>query len=126
MAQLLVGGSAFVGVGSFVFFGWLSDRVGRKRPIVIGYALLLALLLPLYQFMGSVANPALYRAAERAPVVVSGPDCSFDPFAKVQPTACGKLLDHFSRRGIAYAKREAATLPETGRASGRERVCKYG
>src|SRR3546814_11150020 len=46
MAQLLVGGSAFVGVGSFVFFGWLSDRVGRKRPIVIGYALLLALLLP--------------------------------------------------------------------------------
>src|SRR3546814_12831296 len=39
MAQLLVGGSAFVGVGSFVFFGWLSDRVGRKRPIVIGYAL---------------------------------------------------------------------------------------
>src|SRR3546814_14738297 len=76
MAQLLVGGSAFVGVGSFVFFGWLSDRVGRKRPIVIGYALLLALLLPLYQFMGSVANPALYRAEERAPVVVSGPDCS--------------------------------------------------
>ncbi|AEG48453.1 General substrate transporter [Sphingobium chlorophenolicum L-1] len=108
VAQLLVGGSAFAGVGSFIFFGWLSDRVGRKKPIVIGYALLLALLLPLYQFMGSVANPALYQAAQRAPVVVSGPDCSFDPFAKVQPTACGKLLDHFSKRGIAYDKREAA------------------
>src|SRR3546814_16250499 len=114
MAQLLVGGSAFVGVGSFVFFGWLSDRVGRKRPIVIGYALLLALLLPLYQFMGSVANPALYRAAERAPVVVSGPDCSFDPFAKVQTTACVTLLDHFSRRGLAYEKREKETPAVTG------------
>ncbi|KKW92712.1 MFS transporter [Sphingobium chungbukense] len=108
MAQLLVGGSAFAGIASFIFFGWLSDRVGRKKPIVIGYALVLLLLMPLYQFMGSTANPALYRAAERAPVVVSGPDCSFHPFAKVQPTACGKLLDHFSKRGIAYEKREAA------------------
>lgn len=109
MAQLLVGGSAFAGVAAFIFFGWLSDRVGRKKPIVIGYALVLLLLMPLYQFMGSVANPALYRAAERAPVIVSGPDCSFDPFAKVQPTVCGKLLDHFSKRGIAYEKRGAAT-----------------
>lgn len=107
VAQLLVGGSAFAGMVSFVFFGWLSDRVGRKKPIVIGYALVLLLLLPLYQFMGSVGNPSLYEAARRAPVLVSGPDCRFDPFAKVQPTACGQLLDHFSKRGIPYEKREA-------------------
>ncbi|MFD1105254.1 MFS transporter [Sphingobium olei] len=108
MAQLLVGGSAFVGIGSFIFFGWLSDRVGRKRPIVIGYALVLLLALPLYQFMGSTANPALEQAARRAPVVVSGPDCRFDPFAKVQPTICGKLLDHFAKRGVPYEKQTGA------------------
>ena len=107
MAQLLVGGSALFGVGSFIFFGWLSDRVGRRKPILIGYALLLA--SPLYQFMGRTANPALTAAAARAPVVVSGPDCRFDPFAKVQPTACGKLLDHLSKRGIPYAKAAAAS-----------------
>jgi MFS family permease len=109
IAQLLVGGSAFVGIGTFIFFGWLSDRVGRRRPILIGYGLVLLLAMPIYQFMGSTANPALEAAAERAPVVVRGPDCRFDPFAKVQPTACGKLLDHFSRRGISYDKQAAAT-----------------
>ena len=107
MAQLLVGGSAFAGMAAFIFFGRLSDRIGRKKPIVIGYALVLLLLMPLYHFMGSTANPALYQAAKRAPVVVSGPNCTFDPFAKVQPTACGKLLDHFSKRGIPYAKAHA-------------------
>lgn len=107
IAQLLVGGSAFVGVGAFIFFGWLSDRVGRRRPIIIGYALVLLLAMPIYQFMGATANPALVTAADRAPVVVRGPDCRFDPFAKVQPTACGKLLDHFSKRGIPYAKQDA-------------------
>ncbi|MBU0775269.1 MAG: MFS transporter, partial [Alphaproteobacteria bacterium] len=59
IAQLLVGGSAFAGMAAFVYFGHLSDRVGRKKPIVIGYALVLLLLMPLYQFMGATANPAL-------------------------------------------------------------------
>ncbi|EZP72296.1 Major facilitator transporter [Sphingomonas paucimobilis] len=102
IAQLLVGGSAFAGMAAFVFFGWLSDRIGRRKPIIVGYALVLLLLIPIYQFMGSMANPALTQAAAKAPVVVRGPDCSFDPFAKVQPTGCGKLLDHFSKRGIPY------------------------
>jgi len=113
IAQLLVGGSAFAGMAAFIFFGWLSDRVGRKKPIIIGYALVLLLLMPLYHFMGSVANPALYQAAERTPVVVAGPDCTFDPFAKVQPSDCGKLLDHFSKRGVPYEKAESSRTAVT-------------
>jgi MFS family permease len=101
-AQLLTGVGAAAGLFWFVFFGRLSDRVGRKKPIVTGYAVTLVLLFPIFWVIGSAANPHLATAAERAPVVVSGPDCSYSPFAKEQKDACGRLLDTFSKKGIAY------------------------
>jgi MFS family permease len=103
-AQLIVGLGALFGLFWFVFFGRLSDRVGRKKPIVIGYALTLFLLFPIFWAMGSAANPDLSRAAERAPVIVSGPHCAYSPFAAKQADACGKLLDYFSKKGVAYTK----------------------
>lgn len=113
-AQLLVGAGAVMSLGSFIFFGWLSDRVGRKKPIVIGYAATLLLLFPLFHVIADAANPGLADAARRAPVVVAGPDCRFDPFATGgQATACGRLLDHFSRRGIQYRTAEAPAAAVT-------------
>ena len=41
---------------------------------------------------------------------MSGPDCGYDPFAAKQADACGKLLDHLSKKGVAYTK---ATTPGT-------------
>lgn len=102
VAETVVGLGAMAGLFWFVFFGWLSDRIGRKKPIVLGYAATLVLLFPLFHLMGSVANPELAEAARRAPVVVSGSDCSYSPFAKEQATDCGKALDMLSKRGVAY------------------------
>jgi MFS family permease len=107
VAQTLVGIGAAAGLFWFVLFGWLSDKVGRKKPIVIGYALTLLLLFPIFKLIGGAANPELSAAGERAPVVVSGPSCGYDPFAKVQAGECGKLLDHFSKKGVAYTTSEA-------------------
>jgi MFS family permease len=101
-AQLITGGSAIIGLGFFLFFGHLSDRIGRKIPIVAGYALTLVLMFPLFWVIGSAANPGLAEAARRAPVVVSGPECRYDPFAAKQADECGQLLDHFSKKGVAY------------------------
>ena len=108
-AQLISGVGALAGVGWFVFFGRLSDRIGRKPPIVVGYVLTLILLFPIFWTIGAAANPGLSRAAARAPVVVAGPHCAYSPFAATQADECGRMLDYFSKKGVAYTKARALT-----------------
>src|SRR3546814_10948639 len=89
-AEIIVGSAAALGMVFFIIAGRLSDRIGRKKPIVWGYVVTLLLLFPCFWWMGSVANPALEAAAERAPVVVTGSKCSFDPFARSEERRVGK------------------------------------
>ena len=82
----MVGIAAGFSMFWFVLFGWLSDKIGRKLPpIVVGYALTIVLMFPLFHWMASAANPE--RAAmDRNPVVVQGSGCNFNPFAQQQET----------------------------------------
>ena len=110
-AQVVVALGALIGSVWFVLSGHLSDRWGRRRVIGIGYGLTLVLLVPLFWLIGSQANPGLAAAAARAPIVVTGPDCRFDPFASVQLTPCGKLLGGLTAAGLPY---KVATGPRVG------------
>lgn len=106
-AELVVGIGAFASMGWYVYFGHLSDRVGRKKPIVWGYAITLLLLFPMFWAMGQAASPNLARAAQTAPVIVAGPDCDFDPFAKEQAGQCGNVLGYLSGQGVRYEVKQA-------------------
>lgn len=101
-AEIIVGVAAALGMGFFIWAGRMSDRIGRKKPIMWGYGLTLILLFPTFWLMGSAANPALDAAASRAPIVVTGSQCSFDPFAKRQITACGRTLGELTQLGVPY------------------------
>ncbi len=102
-AQLIVGLGALAGCGWYILFGKVSDRVGRKKPIVIGYALTLILLFPIFWLMGSAANPGLAEAARRAPVSIVGrAGCDFDPFAAKQKDLCGQVLGELGKLGVHY------------------------
>jgi MFS family permease len=109
-ARLIVGFSALLSIGWYIFFGWLSDMVGRRPPIITGYVLMLLLAFPLFRMMQANGNPDLVAAMARAPVVVRGSDCTFNPLAAHgQATACGRVLDSLSKRGITYKKVQIAS-----------------
>ena len=101
-ARIIIGAAAAISLFWFILFGWLSDRIGRKKPIVVGYLLTIILLFPLFHWMASAANPELAVAMQRNPVTVQGVNCAYNPFLSRQATPCGRALDLLTRRGIAY------------------------
>ncbi|PLK25886.1 MFS transporter [Novosphingobium sp. TH158] len=108
-AEVIVGLAAACGMVFFVWFGKISDRIGRKKPIIVGYLLTLLLLFPAFWTIGSAANPGLAEAARTSPVVVGGPDCTYNLFDAEQKTDCGKLLSDLAAIGVAYERVESPT-----------------
>jgi predicted MFS family arabinose efflux permease len=78
-ANLLVAVALAVGTPMIVYFGSLSDRIGRKPIMLAGFLLAVVGYFPIFHGLTKYANPALYEAQERAPVtVLADPrSCSF-------------------------------------------------
>ena len=108
VVELIMLTAGLISMSFYLVVGTWSDRVGRKKPLVIGAALALLLLFPVFWGIGALANPGLRASAEVAPVVVSGPACEYDPFAEQQATACGRVLQDLSSLGVGYDLRPAA------------------
>ncbi|MDC0887154.1 MFS transporter [Altererythrobacter sp.] len=109
-AEIIIFIAGLLAMSMFVMVGKWSDRVGRKKPILIGNVLTLILLFPAFWGIGALANPGLSQAAQTAPVVVSGPQCTYDPFADDQSTQCGRLLQDLTTSGVAYSLEESEML----------------
>ena len=116
-AQIIVALGALLGCGWYILFGWMSDRVGRKRPIVIGYALTLLLIFPIYWTMGSAANPDRAAAHEQAPVTIHRSGCDFDPFAARQADLCGQIIGELGRLGVQYSFSQPPAGPNVAAAA---------
>ncbi|MFC4292120.1 MFS transporter [Sphingorhabdus arenilitoris] len=101
-AELIVGFAGLVAMSFYLVVGKWSDRVGRKKPIILGGLMTLLLLFPTFWAMGSLANPQLVASAQAAPIIVSGPNCDYDPFADSQKTQCGKLMEDLTSIGVPY------------------------
>ncbi|QDK32534.1 MFS transporter [Sphingomonas sp. IC081] len=101
-----------LGTPFFVFFGWLSDRIGRKYIILGGCALAAVTYFPAFHALSDAANPALARATATASVIVhANPgECSFqfDPVGKnkFDASSCDIAKAFLAKSGINYSNVE--------------------
>jgi MFS family permease len=91
----------------YVFFGKLSDRVGRKPVMIGGMLLALVLYFPGFHWMASAANPQLVAAQQTTPVTVATDPatCSvqFDPVGTARfATPCDIAKSLLVAKGISY------------------------
>ena len=110
-ALLYMAVGAMIAAPLYVGFGALSDRVGRKKLLLLGYGLTLLLLFPLFHLMADGANPALARAAASSPVRLElSEGCSFSVFSSKHETPCAQALNYLSKRGVPYQKANAGQV----------------
>jgi Sugar (and other) transporter len=97
----------------FIFFGWLSDKIGRKPIILTGCLLALLTYFPLFEALTRYANPALYAAQAASPVTVTADpkQCSFqfDPIGKnlFDSTSCDIAKSFLAKSGVSYKREDA-------------------
>jgi MFS family permease len=103
-ALLYMAVGATIAAPFYVLFGWASDKFGRKRILLLGYALAIIAIFPLFRMMADAANPALEKATATSPVVLAMPACDFSVFKRTQDSECAKALNFLTKRGINYSK----------------------
>ena len=106
----LILGITVVSAPLYVFFGWLSDRIGRKPVMLGGMLLALIAYYPGFHAIASAANPALVEAQAKRPVEVhaNAAQCSvqFDPVGTRRfDTSCDIAKSLLASAGISYANR---------------------
>ena len=88
-ANVLIAWSLILGTAGFVFFGSLSDRIGRKKIILLGCLLGALTYFPVFKAITKYANPALDTAQQTTKVIITADknDCSF----QFNPTGTSKF-----------------------------------
>ncbi|MEY4472615.1 MAG: hypothetical protein RL671_919 [Pseudomonadota bacterium] len=102
-----------LGTPFFVFFGWLSDKIGRKGIIMAGCALAVLTYFPTFKALTSAVNPQLAAAQVSAPVTVvtNEAECSlqFDPVGKnkFDSKSCDIAKALLAKSAVSYTSQEA-------------------
>jgi MFS family permease len=92
----------------YVYFGWLSDRLGRKPVMLGGMMLALVMYFPASHWIAGAANPQLVHAQERTPVVIETDLAScavqFDPLGTATfVSACDLAKSALVTKGISFS-----------------------
>ncbi len=103
-AYTLIGASLLLGTPFFIFFGALSDKIGRLKIILLGCLIAAVTYFPLFKALTHYVNPALETYAEKTQISVAASDCNFHmfvgPWSKF--TDCDKAKDFLTKQGLSF------------------------
>ncbi len=103
-AYTLVGISLLLATPFFIFFGALSDKIGRLKIILLGCLLGAVTYFPLFGALTHTVNPALETYQNNVKISVAASDCNFHIF--VLPTTnftkCDKVKDFLTKSGLNF------------------------
>jgi MFS family permease len=111
MAYFLVGSALLLGTPFFIFFGWLSDKIGRLKIILTGCILAALTYFPLFAGLAHAVNPALteFQRNNTIALRVDVNACNFHIF--VGPwsnfTACDQVKDYLTKSGLSFVTGDA-------------------
>ena len=109
-AYTLIGVSLLLGTPFFIVFGWLSDKIGRLKIILVGCLIAAITYFPLFQGLTHYVNPALESFQKANVITVAAKDCHFHIF--VGPWSrfsdCDKTKDFLTKAGLSFT---STTLP---------------
>ena len=113
-ANLLIAAALVIATPFFVVFGRLSDRIGRKKIVLLGCLLAAITYVPIFKGITHFANPAIESAAAHSPVtVVADPNActfQFDPVGKKKYVqSCDIAKAALAKAGVPY-RNEAAPV----------------
>jgi MFS family permease len=120
LVNQLVMGAVLISAGGYVFFGWLSDKWGRKPVMLLGMIISAAAYFPAFNAMTAWGNPGLLAAVQSAPVTVSAPqgEChmQFDALGRRKlQSACDVMRTALADAGVPYrheAPRDAVAVAQ--------------
>jgi MFS family permease len=108
LAYVMIGISLVLGTPFFIFFGWLSDRIGRLKIIMAGCIIAAVTYFPLFAALTHYVNPNLETFAQKNPIVLTADQatCQFHIFVGPWSTFsdCDKAQDFLTKSGLSFKK----------------------
>ena len=104
-AYIIIAVALALGTGLFIFFGWLSDKIGRKKIMMAGCLLGALTYFPIYRAMTHYGEPGAggvrgeHEGLGRRPT-----DCKMHlfPNPKTVFSDCDKVQDLLSKRSLSF------------------------
>jgi MFS family permease len=97
-----------VSILTYLFFGYLSDKIGRLKVMLTGSFLAALTFIPLFHVLATAVNPDLIRFHQETPVTVTVDESTCNLHVFIGPwtkySTCDHIGDILTKSGVNFTK----------------------